>query len=322
MLMAVGTSDAQQSSCVIPVYVFLPELLSVGRVGPMRYVSTDGSWRSGIIKGLSASDFVANDQKGPIRVEAATLDDGPRRIVFVADDGRAMTLPARRDEAALILRILGVARSEDTFGLLTAGGPPISLPLGSTQEALRAAAGQLAQGAVGAGKSSSVLNSVLEAAHWLQPHQSGDAIFVTAMEVGGSHATRSKVQLALSDRAIRLFGFEFGPPGPTGQLPPEYSCSDPEMPFGCSDTIVRGTREGMLLRFGQASGGAALVGTAKLGLNLPTLESVAAGMYDQITHFYLLRLNRTGNQLDVALASSAPRGALRYPYTQSACRAQ
>jgi hypothetical protein len=91
----------------------------------------------GLVRHLSADDFVVRNKKEPIRILSLTTDSGPRRIVFVLGDGEPMSAAARKIESEVVSDILSNARAEDSLALLTARGPREKIGFGATHDALR-----------------------------------------------------------------------------------------------------------------------------------------------------------------------------------------
>jgi hypothetical protein len=236
-------SLAQQPPCTVPVNVVAPDLSSLskddqamvarrwrqhiaGRKSPAPHEESNWDWQGDgyiswlggavhadweLLRALQAKAFVAQNGKQPLRIQAVTTDRSARRIIFVVENGKRVNADARKLESGAIADILSKARPEDTFGLLTARGPRISLPLGSSLDALRAASEQIAA-LEPADSGKGVLDSVLEASTWFQPPQPGDSIFLMTLHVeGGNHVSFSKVQAALGTARIRVFGFMLGP---------------------------------------------------------------------------------------------------------------
>src|SRR6476620_208515 len=86
---------------------------------PVGVISVSGD----VFRGLAAEDFVGRLQKKPITVKTAAYDDGPRRVLIVADTGKKLSADSRKAEAEMIQILLAGARPEDTFAIMPARGP-------------------------------------------------------------------------------------------------------------------------------------------------------------------------------------------------------
>jgi hypothetical protein len=164
----------------------------------------------GVVNRLAAGSFVAHSKDEP-NIQSLNPDLGPRRILFVVETGKQVTPVAREVEAAVISYILTNARPQDSFALLTTHASAKEIKFGASRAALSAAVEELKKAPEGKNVENAALDAILDGASWLQPHQSGDAIFVLTMGIEGSHRARySRVRDGLVDDGIRVFGFHFG----------------------------------------------------------------------------------------------------------------
>ena len=262
-------------------FISMPEVFGVAGWSLARNIPPDG--------------FIALEKSRPIPIMSVTVDRGPRRIVFVAENAQKMPDAARKIEAAVITHILSRARPEDSFALLTARGPRLELRFGSSPEAMRATAEGLANPPQVKAPGQGALDAVLEAVGWLQPPQSGDSVFVMTMGLEGKHRAKfSKVREAVATGRLRVFAMELG-----AGVPPEVANPGvvPEPgPYPQTLTLSRG------------SGGAAAweVTTRKDYMltddRLKQLIESGGQMYNAMTEFYLLRLDSIGPHLTIGLA--------------------
>jgi hypothetical protein len=140
---------------------------------PVNVVMPDG----GLVRDINADAFVARRGTESLAIRSVNLDAGPRRIVFVVENGKNVNTAGRRVEAAVLRGIVDNARTTDSFSLLTAMGPRREVPLDATREAVLSAIDELSSPAKGSSQARPILDSVLEAATWLQPAQPGDSKF-------------------------------------------------------------------------------------------------------------------------------------------------
>jgi len=221
MLLAAGPARAQQAPCSVVANVVatdpssLPKGLGVplsaetwGQVLQAGWAAdlTAGNSLQAPAKDLQAGAFVARDKRDFIPIESVETDRGTRRIVFVVDNGEPISLAARQVEAAAVRAVLSSARPEDSFALLTAGGPRVALPLGSSKDAIQAAVDGLPGASLKVREGRAVLKSIIEATTWFGSPQLGDSIFLLARSPKFENSrVDSPVQSALASRRIRLF---------------------------------------------------------------------------------------------------------------------
>jgi len=229
------------------------------------------------------------------------MNFGPRRVVFVADDGKEVNAPGRKIEATVITGILSKARAGDSFALLTARGPRVALRLGSRRETIEAAAEKLGAPAGGQSDGEGVLDALLEASTWLQPPRPGDSIFLVAMHLEGRNKTGvSRVRKALETGRIRLFGFQLGPKGSPG-VGDVVARS-----FARSSTSGEWT-DGMFPLSRGTGGATAWENTedhwyALRETRLQRLADIAGQMYNAITGYYVLELSSVTPDLSIRLS--------------------
>lgn len=286
-----------------------PGLLDMGQHG---YAETD-VWTPAL--NLPAEAFLARDGRRPDVVQSAKIERGPRRIVFVADDGRDVSLEGRKIESSVIRAILSGARPQDSFALLTTPQPLASLPFGVSRETLRAAAGKLTSSKSRPSSKRGVLDAVLEATTWLQPPRPGDSIFLMTTGLDAKHrASLSQVRQALAAGGIRVFGFELQTP----------SCNSNLAPCGPTGFFFDPAR---LSRW---SGGAFEGTNTKVyGLTprrLTHFTWVAKQMYSAITEYYVISLSSVGPHVRIGLSPQSQKGLLVpmnvvYPHDLPACHA-
>jgi len=270
---------------------------------------------------LTAQDFFAHDRKHPIAVRSITIDRGPRRIVFVVEDGKRMTPALWRIGGAAISGVLFKARAVDSFGLITGGGARVALRLGSKPDAIRAAVEQLPTRSTA--QAEGVLDAVLEATNWLNPAEPGDAIFIVALDLRGKHhASFSKVREAVAAGRIRVFGVELGegPPGPYfGDWSYEQLATVPNVGFGNVNHLA------LLVKSTGGLLGGPVVPISSPPPDLAGVSASAERMYEAISVYYDLQLDSAGKGLIVGLAPPVQDRFLwafvSYPREPAACTA-
>jgi len=331
-----STGSAQQPPCNVPVNVIAPDLSSLSKAdadlvaarwkehtkgGARTAVSRDSdwswqadnyfSWLGGsvsadwnLIQQLPASAFIAEQKNRLVQVQSSTVDRGPRRVVFVVEDGEGAPAAARGAESILISGILSKARSEDSFALLTALGPRVELRLGSSRDAIGFAAERLAKAAPAKADGEGVLDAVLEASTWFRPPQPGDSILLMTMHLEGRHkATFARVRAALAAGPIRVFGFQLGN---DREFLPTYPGST-EGNVSYSDKLFALT--------GRTGGMCYLMGGPR----------EAAMIYEAITEYYVLQLSSHGPRVAIDLVPSVrsqlPMARVLYPRDLPPCPA-
>jgi hypothetical protein len=268
---------------------------------------------------LEASDFFARDRRRAISVRSVTIDNGPRRIVLVVENGKRLTPELRAVASGVISGMLSGTRPEDSFGLITAGGPCVELPLGSNPEAIRERVTPGADSSQIAACQYGVADAVERGATWLTPPQPGDAIFVLALDLDGRHhASLSKVRQAIVARHIRVFDGELGagPPTPyfdNWRLTQRLMLSKA---FGNVDHLIE---------IGRSTGGLALVMSLPQSRGAPALAAGGAAIYCSISAYYELQLDSADEDLVVGLAPKAqdqlPFAFVSYPRDPAQCHA-
>lgn len=272
-----------------------PGRLDMGELG---YATTD-AWTAA--RDMPPEAFVVREGRHHVPVLSVRLDSGPRRVVFIAENGKEMTAAARKIEAAVITRILSKARAEDSFALLTARGPRVAHHLGSRREVIEAAAQELDGPVQGQSNGEGVLDALLEATSWLHPARLGDSILLVARRLEGPHkASLSQVRSALRGGRIRLFGFQLGPkalPGVGDVLASSVAKSS------TSEELTEG-----MFPLSSGTGGAAICEDTEgyrnglRGARLQQLRDIAGQMYNAITEYYLLELSSVTPHLSISVA--------------------
>jgi hypothetical protein len=163
-----------------------------------------------VFRGLAAEDFVGHVQKKPVPVKTVTYDDGPRRVLIVADLNRKLSADSRKAEDELIKTLLANGRAGDTFGIMAARGAGQDVKFTQDHAAISQALSQPGEGK--RGKEPGVLDTVMVGIEWFGPPQPGDAIVVIASDMEGNHRANARmVARALQDSHIRMFGLALGP---------------------------------------------------------------------------------------------------------------
>ena len=161
-------------------------------------------------RGLAAEDFVGQIQKKPVAVKSVAFDDGPRRVLIVADVSKKLSADSRKAEDEMIKTLLGSARPGDTFAIMPAHGPGQDVKFTEDRTAIHEALSQPGEGK--RGKDPGVLDTVMVGIEWFGQPQPGDSIVVIAADMQGSRKANPKmVAKALHDNHIRLFGLALGP---------------------------------------------------------------------------------------------------------------
>lgn len=173
---------------------------------PVGVISVSGD----VFRGLAAEDFVGRLQKKPITVKTAAYDDGPRRVLIVADTGKKLSADSRKAEAEMIQILVAGARPEDTFAIMPARGPGQDVNFTADRNAITQALSQPGDGK--RGKDPGVLDTVMSGMEWFGTPQAGDAVVVIAYDLEGNHKTNAKsLARALESGHIRMFGLALGP---------------------------------------------------------------------------------------------------------------
>lgn len=271
-------------------------------------------------------------RKHPVTIESVTVNRGPRRITFVAENGADMTPEARQVESAVITDVLSKARPEDAFALLTAGGPRTALRFGSSKAELLAAAKALAKPPVASANSEGVRDALLEAAKWFDGHRPGDAIFVMTMGLEGAtpgffgtlrnattlglaqkdEASFGRVRAAVLRAHIRVFGLQLGRYYAYGTCSPPMLCGSAVDEFGSAaprDELLRLCRAS----FGEfAQANTEEEGYKLTAARLAHMKSHAETMYRAASEYYILGLSSTSKNLVIGLK---PKVQNQFPFS-------
>jgi len=173
---------------------------------PVGVISLNGD----TFRGLAAEDFVGQIQKKPVTVKGVVFDDGPRRVLIIADANKKLSADSRKAEDEMIKTLLASARPGDTFAIMPAHGPGQDVKFTEDRTAIREALGQPGDGK--RGKEPGVLDTVMVGIEWFGPSQPGDSIVLIAADTEGSRkASARMVAKALHDNHIRMFGLALGP---------------------------------------------------------------------------------------------------------------
>jgi len=320
MALAAGVARAQLAPCTVALNVLAPDRSSLPKHGEwsaalweplLFYDLVDWAPGGRPVHDLGAGAFVARDKRDSIPIESVETDRGPRRFVFVAENGRLVTLAQRQVEAESVKAILSKARPEDSFGLLTAGGPRVALPLGSNRDTILVAAERLSHAQASSTPGEEVTDALVEATMWFGSHQSGDSIFLLDRipNSAGNRPEDSRVQSALASRQVRLFtlGLDI-------------------MIWGCDGTACV---ESPLIELSDRSGGdleetgpLPRKGQAK-DASLRAARVGAEHLYDVASQFYVLRLQRTSPKTMIGLSLQElyrlPYATVTYPRPLPVC---
>jgi hypothetical protein len=173
---------------------------------PVGVISASGN----VFRGLSAEDFIGHLQKKQIAIKALTYDDGPRRILIIADTNKKLSADTRKAETEMVQVLLAEAQPADTFGIMAARGPGQDVKFTADHAAITQALNQEGDGR--RGKEPGTLDTVMVGIEWFGAPQPGDAIVVIAADLEGNHRSNAKlVARALENNHIRLFGLALGP---------------------------------------------------------------------------------------------------------------
>lgn len=173
---------------------------------PVGVINASGN----VYRGLAAEDFIGRAQKKAVTVKSLTYDDGPRRVLIVADVNKKLSVDSRTAEGEMIKTLLANARPGDTFAIMAARGPGQDVKFTADHDAITRALDEPGEGK--RGKEPGVLDTVIVGIEWFGPPQLGDAIVVIATDLGGNHKANAKmVGKALEENHIRMFGLALGP---------------------------------------------------------------------------------------------------------------
>ena len=304
--------DAQGQGCELDV--------------PLNVVMPDAA----LVRNLPQDAFTARRGNDLLPIRSVETDTAPRRIVIVAEDGNKVNPAARRVEAKVLETILRKGRDIDSFAFLTAVGPRTELPFGTSRESLFSAVGELAVPQKGKAQTKSMLETVMEAAIWLQPAQPGDAIFLVTMGIMPDDPSYGRVMKTLTTAGIRLFGLQLGGvyvgiysvgviTGTNGTLLPNARV-DPnrQTMFDLADETG-----GFFL--GENTEGSPQQSYKLTDERLQRLEKLGGQLYKGVAEYYRIRLPAPPAGFAIELSNSLreqlPKAHMTYPRKMPACAA-
>jgi len=334
LVLVSSAGSAQQPTCTVPVTVVAPALsdrqkltleLTTPQTRDLPWVKPflmDALTRQldaapAAVRNLGTDAFVAEEQGRPIPIRSASAVAGPRRILFVVENGKEMPAAARQIEAVVITDILWKARPEDSFALLTARGPRVALGFDASRDAIGAAAQALANTPQSPSNGESARAAVIEATTWLRPPRGGDTIFLLVLRLERMADINFKeVREAVATSGVRVVGFQLGVEDAEG------------ITFVTDDGGLNYTQAFTL---GEDSGGGVIEWDTEAGKRdaltseqLDALKRLGEEAYKRITdEYYLLQVDFIGPKLSISLAPSVlertPWVSASYPRNLSPC---
>jgi hypothetical protein len=251
-------------------------------------------------------------ERGPVGILSVERDSGPRRIAMVVGGLRLQTeigQPMLQAVPVAIERILSKARPQDSFALLTAGGPPVALPFGSGRDAIRLAVERIQNSKEWKRGGKGVLDALVQAtARFGSPHV-GDSIILFGGLPREGRARISELRATLTTGHIRLHVFSGVDWATTG------------------GDMVSGEWVRPLAWICDETGGdweyVGYAGARASDENLWMWRTEADGLYEVIKSVYTLRLERTGPNVTIDLSpqfrEQIPRGVVIYPRPLPVC---
>jgi hypothetical protein len=200
---------------------------------PVGVISVSGN----VFRGLAAEDFIGRVQKRPIAVKGLAFDDGPRRVLIVADLSKKLSADSRKAQDEMIKILLANARPQDTFAIMPARGPGQDIKFTEDHSAISQALSQPGDGK--RGKEPGVLDTVMTGIEWFGTPQPGDAIVVIAYELEGNRKANARmVAKALHDSHIRMFGLALGPVETKNSVASHFMTSTTSQGFAEAQPLV------------------------------------------------------------------------------------
>jgi hypothetical protein len=195
-----------------------------------------------LLEGLTAQDLTVRQSKQTLAIESIKYDSSPRRVLLLLDTSSRIPLDARKAELAVTKYLLGRARAQDSFALLTARGPLRQVRFEDGKELLLKAVQELAADPREPVKGENILDTMVTGITWFGAPRPGDAILILADHLeelneptqysgrtitgagptqgvvtdrGPSFEKQSKVKFSavtkmLGEHQIRIFGLQMG----------------------------------------------------------------------------------------------------------------
>lgn len=231
-------------------------------------------------------------------------------------------------ESTLISAILGQARPQDSFALLTSGGRADEVGFGSNLQQFQTVLSTLSENARQKGSSS--LDTLDYALRHFGELQDGDAVLLLSMgfEAESDRANYGKIQRELEQRQIRVFGFQLGT-----EIVGYYSTEITNIGGRLGVSTSTFPNETTLFNMAWESGGYMIQENTEGAPwkeykfnddRRQRLEINARRAYQAMFHFYRLRLGGGGSKnLSLSLSSELqkryPTAKLSYPQPPSQC---
>lgn len=301
---------------------------------PVTVVLSDGR----PVLNLSPNGFVAKSGGKTVNIRGVESVSDPRRIGIVLDDSRDLKDEAWSAVQVALQRILGQARKEDAFALITAHGYDARLRFGSAPQTIEQQFQEITAKRKAANNTGpSVFDAIAEMATWFGTGQPGDAILVLAsneddMQRRHGKTGFDKLSELLTEHSIRVFGIQFGM-----VLAGEMYWSGPL--FGGARNQIRTSgvdvnREHLGF-LSQATGGFLHVEVTddpqhEYRLTDPVrsnLEQAAWRIYESIVQYYELQIDSSPTELDHKLVidlapqyrAKLPKAVAFYPRSSIHC---
>ena len=290
--------------------------------------------------GLNAASFSGRAGKVPVPIKSMTYDNGPRRIVLIMDEGKKINADAHKAKQDMLAALLGAARPEDSFALITERGPSRVVKFGEERSALTAALNSEGEGSHG--KDLGVMDAILQAVDMFGESKQGDSIIVMAYDLEGNHGANAKrVAKALEEHQVRLFGLALGPVSTknvaaSGQATTAWGLATASAALG---DVIYDTGDDNFYPLTRNSGGlvAAVLNydqRKNFSMKDPALQArvkqQARTVFNMVSSFYRMELEpvRLGRSEDWSIAvadsltKSVPHIFLLYPHQLGSCQAQ
>jgi len=285
-----------------------------------------------LVRDLSASQFVAECRHKPVKVMAATQDSGKRRILLILETGPDVPEKVRRAEYSIVADVLAEARPEDSFGLLTAGGPEKKVAFGQSHDAILAAAKELETNTDSKARGNGVLDAIMAGAGWFDEPGLGDAILLMSTGLQNEHhASFKQVRKELADRQVRIFSLLFAPrmlgtiTGPTigfSQGRTELIFDQTYLPNKEDEDSLSWGSGGYSMQVDIVGGGQHDQGVTDQ--KLEALKTAASRMQSAMTEYYRVTVDSYPGQITLRLASDlknkVPNAVVIYPTQLPPCR--
>ncbi|MBZ5719830.1 MAG: hypothetical protein LAO03_05565 [Acidobacteriia bacterium] len=173
-----------------------------------------------LVRDLAPADFSVRLADAPKAVDSASIDGGPKRIALILDASKNVPDGEWKLETEMAASFVGHARSKDQFAFLVIGAEGTADSFLSFDDVAGRLQKMTSSRPAATEANERIYDSVLDAAHRLNPPQFGDAIFLFGHnQDSGSAASADQILDLVVKNRMRFYGMSFADPLANKPLP-------------------------------------------------------------------------------------------------------